>query len=45
LLNYRRRIAVSEIAQIRDEDQQHAWLWKLLAEELAKDVTPLRECH
>jgi hypothetical protein len=44
LLNYRKLIAASEIAPIRNE-VQHAWLLKLLAEELAKGVAPLHELH
>jgi hypothetical protein len=44
LLNYRKLLAASAIDPARNETQ-HAWLLKLLAEELAKGVTPLSELH
>jgi hypothetical protein len=40
LANYRRLIAESNLAVTKDE-VQHKWLLKLLADEVAKGVTPL----
>jgi hypothetical protein len=44
LLNYRRLIAASAIDPSRNETQ-HAWLLKLLAEEMANAIKPLHELY
>jgi len=44
LLNYRRLIAASAIDPSRNETQ-HAWLLKLLAEEVANAIKPLHELY
>jgi hypothetical protein len=44
LLNYRKLIAASAIDPVRNETQ-HAWLLKLLAEEMANSVKPSHELY
>jgi hypothetical protein len=44
LLNFRELIAASAIDPVRNEIQ-HAWLLKLLAKEIAREIKPLHELY